>query len=137
MDRTAERLNAARKALASLRALPLREDAGDVVRDAAIQRFEHSLETIWKAAQILIREREGIDVASPKAAVRASARTGWIGEEVARGLLEAVDDRNLTVHTYNEALAREIFARLPRHADNLAAWLDALSRVAAGRGDDP
>ncbi len=137
MDRTTERLTAARKALSSLRALPLGDAADDVVRDAAIQRFEYSLETIWKAAQMLLREREGIDVASPKAAVRASARTGWIGEDVARGLLEAVDDRSLTVRTYNEALAREIFARLPRHADRLAVWLDALVRVAAGRGDGP
>ena len=38
------------------------------------------------------------------------------------------DDRNLTVHTYNEALANAIFARLPQHAAALEVWLKAMSQ---------
>jgi len=37
-----------------------------------------------------------------------------------------VDDRNLTVHTYNEELARAIYARLRRHERLLSAWLGAV-----------
>jgi hypothetical protein len=37
-----------------------------------------------------------------------------------------VDDRNLSVHTYNEALAEAIFSRLGGHAEGIAAWLEAL-----------
>ena len=43
--------------------------------------------------------------------------------------LAMVDDRNLTVHTYNEALARAIFARLAGHAEALGGWLDALEKT--------
>ncbi len=40
--------------------------------------------------------------------------------------LEMVDDRNLTVHTYNEALAEQIFSNLPRYAELMANWLKAM-----------
>ncbi len=62
-ERTKERLEVARRALASLQALPLggsdepaEEGCGknieaDIVRDAAIQRFEYTFEATWKAAQ--------------------------------------------------------------------------------------
>ena len=36
------------------------------------------------------------------------------------------DDRNLTVHTYDEALAEEIFKRLPGHADLMDRWLSGM-----------
>jgi hypothetical protein len=38
------------------------------------------------------------------------------------------DDRNLTIHTYNQALAEEIFSRLAGHARTLDAWLDSRER---------
>ena len=38
------------------------------------------------------------------------------------------DDRNLTVHTYNEALANAIFARLPQHAAALEGWVKAMAQ---------
>ena len=50
MERLRQRLDIARQALASLKALlPL--DVTPVVRDAAIQRFEYTFEAVWKAAQ--------------------------------------------------------------------------------------
>lgn len=38
--------------------------------------------------------------------------------------------RNLSVHTYNEALAEAIFSRLGGHAEVIAAWLGAMERGA-------
>ncbi|MCR4420395.1 MAG: nucleotidyltransferase substrate binding protein [Clostridia bacterium] len=53
MGRLEERLVIARRALKTLRKLPLDEvKPDDVVRDAAIQRFEYTFETLWKAAQL-------------------------------------------------------------------------------------
>jgi len=37
--------------------------------------------------------------------------------------LELVDDRNLTVHTYNEELAQRIFSHLNNYAGLMADWL--------------
>ena len=38
-----------------------------------------------------------------------------------------IEDRNLTVHTYEEQLANEIAARVPSHARLLMAWIDAVA----------
>ena len=46
-----------------------------------------------------------------------------------------VDDRNLSVHTYNEALAEAIFDRLDEHAQVMAVWLDEMERRAGQLGE--
>ncbi len=113
-----------------------RSDPSDVVRDAAIQRFEYSFEAAWKAAQTYLAEVEGLVVASPRAAIRGSFQVGVLDEKGTGAALAMVDDRNLTVHTYNEALARAIFARLAGHAEALGGWLDALEKTVSGL-DEP
>ncbi len=123
MDRLKERLNVAVKALESLLDLPLENNVDDIVRDAAIQRFEYSFETVWKAAQLYLRESEGLELGSPKGVVRACLQVGVLTEGQARTALELVDDRNLTVHTYNEDLAKRIFSHLHSYARLMSEWL--------------
>jgi len=125
VERVRERLRLARRALAALFAA-LKEPKSEISRDAAIQRFEYSFETVWKAAQAYLGTVENLPVASPGAAIRACFQTGLLSEDEARRLFEAARDRNLTVHTYNEELAEEVFSRLPAHAALLKEWLDRL-----------
>ena len=109
----------------------LGEPKTSLVRDAAIQRFEYSFEAVWKATQRYLRDVEGVEAASPAAAIRKALAVGLLDEPSARLALEMVGDRNLTVHTYNELLAEEIFGRLPRYSKLLSSWADALA-VRAG-----
>ncbi len=97
-----------------------------VVRDAAIQRFEYSFEAAWKAAQRYLRVMEGRVEASPKPVVRASVAAGLLEETDGRIALNMVDDRNLTSHTYNEALAQRIFSALPEYARIMRTWLNIM-----------
>ncbi len=127
MERLAQRLEVAQRALTSLVALAS-EPYSTVVRDASIQRFEYTVEAVWKAAKAVLADRYGVDVASPKAVVRAAMENGLLTEEQARLALAMVDHRNLTSHTYNEALADEIFAALPAYRALMQDWLGALSR---------
>ncbi len=127
MDRLRERLVVAQKALATLQELPLGERTDTIIRDAAIQRFEYTLEAVWKVAQLYLREREGLDIASPKGVIRACLAVGLLTPEEGRLALKMVDDRNLTVHTYNETLAEAIFSRLAQHAMLMDRWLAALA----------
>jgi nucleotidyltransferase substrate binding protein (TIGR01987 family) len=134
VERLRERLTLARQAVATLREVALLGAPNPVQRDAAIQRFEYSFEATWKAAQRLLRVVEGMEVGSPKAAIRASRETGLLDVALAEQALTMADDRNLTAHTYNEALARAIFGRLPGHLEVLERWLAALeSRAGGGR----
>ena len=119
----------AQRAVATLASV-LKEPRSTLVRDAAIQRFEYSFEAVWKATQRYLRDVEGVEVGSPAAAIRKAHAVGLLNEPSARLALEMVGDRNLTVHTYNEPLAEEIFGRLPRYSTLLSAWAGALAAKA-------
>ncbi len=128
MGRLEDRLQVAGKALATFCELGLTDADDDVVRDAAIQRFEYTFEAIWKAAKLFLREKEGLEVGSPKGVMRACLQVGLLTEDQVRLALEMADDRNLTVHTYNEELARKIFSRLPDYAALLQTWLNSMTK---------
>jgi len=131
MGRLSERIAVASRALGTLDELVRKPELTAIERDALLQRFEYTVEATWKAAQRLLSEVEGVEVGSPKAAVRASLRTGLLDEAQTRDALVMVEDRNLTVHTYDERLANEIAGRVPAHARILHAWTDALKGRAA------
>jgi nucleotidyltransferase substrate binding protein (TIGR01987 family) len=127
MERIAERLATARQALGTLTEV-LGLEQSKVVRDASIQRFEYTFEALWKAAQAYLKQQEGVEAGSPKAVVRACYQGGVLSEDQARAAMEATEDRNLSVHTYNEHLAEMIFARLPGHASLMDSWLTAMEQ---------
>ena len=126
MDRLTERLAMAEAAVASLEDVVGHEPLSALERDAAILRFQYSLEAVWKAAQHRLREAEGLEVGSPKQAIRACVECRILDGEIGRRALVIVDDRNLTVHTHNEVLAVQLMQRLPDHAAVLRTWLSQL-----------
>lgn len=128
MDRLIHRLELASRALTSLEQLSGLATPSPVERDAAIQRFEYTVEAVWKAARAVLAEHYGIELASPKPVIRACAQNGILSETDARAAMDMIDDRNLTSHTYNEDLAIAIFSRLANHTRVLRSWLDALDR---------
>lgn len=127
MERLRERLSVARHALSSLEELVVLERPSRVERDAAIQRFEYTCEALWKAAQRYLLVVEGLSLGSPKGCIRACRDVGLLTDEQAAVGLEMVDDRNLTVHTYNEGVAERIYRNLSHYAGLLAAWLEAMA----------
>lgn len=126
MDRIAERLAVAERALETLREIDLDGDVPRRDRDAAIIRFIYTFEAVWKAAQQVLADREGVDARTPKSAIRAALDAGLLTAEETEAALIAANDRNLAVHTYNEELAHALLARLPAHADVLERWLTAM-----------
>ncbi len=95
-------------------------------RDGAILRLIYTFEALWKASQQLLAESEGVNVASPNAAIRAARRVGWLSDEDARAAFDIGSDRNLAVHMYRGEIGAEIARRLAAHADLLRRWLAAL-----------
>ena len=95
-------------ALATLKAV-LELPPSDVVRDAAIQRFEYTFELCWKALRLYLLEVHGVECRSPKGCFREGLAIGMYDAETAEKLLEMVDRRNETTHTYNEKLAERIY----------------------------
>jgi nucleotidyltransferase substrate binding protein (TIGR01987 family) len=130
MDRLRERLAVFEAALRTLESLPLAHLDDVVTRDAAIQRFEYSVETCWKAAQLFLQESFGLAVASPKSTFRGLREAKILDEAQTQAALEMVDDRNRASHAYAEPLARSIASRLPTWAANLRVIADRLHTAA-------
>lgn len=128
MERLSERLQLATKALNTFQEVILITNPSTIERDAAIQRFEFSFEACWKVAKQYLYDIEGLDIASPKGALRAIREVGIFSDEETMLSLRMADDRNLTVHTYNEDLAVEIFERIPSYYQLLHAMIERLYR---------
>jgi len=84
-------------------------------RDSAIQRFEFTVEIFWKTLRDFLKTEEGITCKSPKGCIREFFSSGYLNEDQARKLLEMIDSRNLTSHTYHEEVAEEIFKRIENY----------------------
>lgn len=98
------------KALAALEAMvnkPMQEDRSNI--DACIQRFEFAIELWWKLLKRVLFTL-GEEVVYPKDVLRAAYRGKLIDDEVI--WLSMLEDRNQTSHTYDEALADQIYLRI-------------------------
>jgi nucleotidyltransferase substrate binding protein (TIGR01987 family) len=102
-----------------------------IVQDACIQRFEFTFETAWKAIQEDARA-EGVDCASPRDCFRVAFRLGVLTQDEPRWL-SMVHDRNRTSHTYDEAVAAEIYDALSGYTTLFDALLTKLEERARQR----
>ena len=79
------------------------------ILDGTIQRFEFCFELAWKLMKAVLQYK-GIEVNSPRAAIKEAYRNNIIQD--GDGWIKMLDDRNLTSHTYDEELAKEIYKKI-------------------------
>lgn len=91
--------------------------------DGTIQRFEFTFELYWKTAKRVLGD-EGIDASTPRQVLQEAFTAGLISDEAV--WLQMLQDRNQAAHTYDEVLAREIYARIRAHYPAIEAGLLAL-----------
>jgi nucleotidyltransferase substrate binding protein (TIGR01987 family) len=106
MGQKFENLKKAYKSLDTAQSTPI-VDARDI--GGIIKAFEIVYELSWRLLKIFILQ-DGLDTAGPKDVFRKAYSTGWISDE--KLWLEIIEDRNNTVHTYDEAFAKEIVDRI-------------------------
>lgn len=80
-------------------------------RAGVIQAFEFTYELAWKIFQKIAQE-EGLHAGTPRQAFASALQAGLIHPEEEATWVGMIRDRNLTSHTYNEGLAREIVQRV-------------------------
>lgn len=93
-------------------------------RDSAIQRFEFTIELAWKCVQKFLREQE-IICRSPKECLKEAFKFGLADDD--SRWLEMFEDRNLTVHTYNEKMADRVYDHLPKYLEIFQKLKNALA----------
>ena len=91
-------------------------EPSDIEKAGIIQYFEISFELSWKLMKDYLLYL-GYDVNSPRESIKRAFSIGLIddGEE----WLNALVDRNLTVHTYNQEQADEIYKKIANAYYNL------------------
>ena len=98
----------------------LKQEKTIINRDAAIKRFEFTAELGWKTIQQFLRGKN-INCQSPRSCLEEAFKFGLVEDE--QSWLTMLNDRNLTVHTYNEEVAENVYK-------NLKNYLSPLKRLA-------
>ena len=82
-------------------------ESPDITQKAGlIQFFEISFELSWKLLKDYLEEQGFKDIRSPKDSIKTAYEIGLINN--GHTWLEALNDRNLTFHTYDEVLADKV-----------------------------
>jgi len=109
-ERVRERLADYQKALFRLKEALEEDTSNPLLYDAVIQRFEFTYELAWKLLKAYL-ELEGIsDVNTPRKVFKEAFSAGLIGDGDV--WISMIEDRNLTVHTYDEKIAQQIYLRV-------------------------
>jgi nucleotidyltransferase substrate binding protein (TIGR01987 family) len=81
------------------------EDPSETERAGIIQFFEMAFELSWKLLKDYL-EAEGYVIKSPRQAIKQAIQANVINNS--HQWVDALQDRNLTVHTYHEETAIEV-----------------------------
>lgn len=122
MDGLTPRMAKAGDALQRLHEVAIRDDLTAIERDGLIQRFEFCYEIMWKCGKDYLREREGLDAASPKKVMRMLREVGMFSDAETERALQMVDDRNMTAHTYDEQFAIALAGRIKGYEKFMQDW---------------
>ena len=120
------------RALASLQELVpqyLENTENIILRDAMIQRFEYSTEAFWKYLKAYLSIEHNLSANSPREVIRTGLKVNLYDEAISNELLQMLDDRNLTSHTYVEKLAESIAARIPSYSTVMQNVMNQLSNT--------
>ena len=123
-DRFCERQAEVRDSVARLTEAVVQPES-ELIRDATIQRFEFTFEVVWKALKLYL-ERQGHECGGPRPTLKKAFAENLIATpEEADLWFQMLEDRNLTSHAYDEALAQRIYTHI---VNNYAPLLTRMAR---------
>ena len=98
----------------------VKEAKNDLDKDGVIQRFEFTMETLWKALRAILLY-QGIECYSPRSCIKEAFRANLISDDEI--ILDMLEDRNISSHVYDEERSNKIFERIKdiylEYLDNL------------------
>lgn len=90
------------------------ELVADNIKSGQIQKFEFTIELLWKTVQVFLFEVDGIDVVTPKSVAKEFVEAGYCDYEIYELFIRAINDRNQLSHIYRQEMAETIWLRLPQ-----------------------
>ena len=85
------------------------------VRDSMIQRFEYSVDLLWKTLRDYLLSIEGITTvgSSPRAVYQTCLDISFFSQQEFKQALILHENRNTTSHVYKEEIAEEVSKSIP------------------------
>lgn len=101
----------------------------DLDKDGVIQRFEFTVELLWKTLKLVL-EYNKIDASGgPKHCIKQAFRYGFINDDEI--ILDMLDDRNRSSHIYDEETSEEIFTNIKEvYVKYIGVFVDEISKRA-------
>jgi nucleotidyltransferase substrate binding protein (TIGR01987 family) len=81
----------------------------EVEKGGLIQFYKMAFELAWKLMKDYLEE-QGFTVNSPREAIKQAFQSGIV--ENGQGWIDALEDRNLTTHTYDENTAEKVVSTI-------------------------
>lgn len=100
-----QRFHQFQKAFSLLQSAMLLEQPSVIERAGLIQFFEMAFELSWKLLKDY-QTAQGFSIQSPREAIKQAFQSGLIMQ--GHAWMDALEDRNLTTHTYNEQTAEQV-----------------------------
>jgi nucleotidyltransferase substrate binding protein (TIGR01987 family) len=101
------------------------DSPSEAERGGIIQFYEITFELSWKLMKDFL-ESIGIDSQGPRGVIKNAFTENIITD--GHAWIEALDDRNLTVHTYDEAIAKEVELKIRKEyfplLEKLYQWMN-------------
>jgi nucleotidyltransferase substrate binding protein (TIGR01987 family) len=112
------------KALSQLSRFMEKSELSEMEEQGLIQAFEYTFELACKTLQDFLEERSGyLEIKGPRPVIMKAFQDGFIvnGEK----WMEMLNDRNRTVHTYDEKIAHEISTAIRHNYHSLFLELNS------------
>ena len=93
------------------------ELVADTVKSGQIQKFEFTIELLWKTVQVFLFELDGIDVVTPKSVAKEFVEAGYCDHQTYELFIRSINDRNQLSHIYRQEMAESVRQCLPEYVD--------------------
>ena len=101
----------------------MKNDKTEQEQAGIIQSFEYCYELSWKIMKKVLHS-EGLEVSTPKQVIREAGAAKIIDD--VKLWIEFANNRNLTVHTYNELILKDIMKIIPQFKEELSKLIKEL-----------
>ena len=85
---------------------------GTIIIDGAIQRFEFTFELSWKLTKAVLNHL-GTEAASPRGVIKEAFKANVMKD--GEGWIDMLEDRNKTLHIYDEEQALTIYDKIKKN----------------------
>lgn len=112
----------------SLLSLPLDANVLDAIESGQIQKFEFTVESLWKTMKIFLWEKDRVELTTPGAVMRAFCSAQYGAMDNYELLMQMLKDRNITSHVYRESDMKKVHEQLPVYATLMHRIFDIMKQ---------